>query len=376
METVNYEVELRLNGQLIGDVRRLATGLNWTKRRTATGVDSISFNINDRAFAKWCEERSTTIAEMLTPYALDCRIVRNGEPLIGGYLAATPAYTPSSAGAQLTLNFDGYLNLLEGVYIRPTPLTTASANNLVAKWINDAETRSANAGKAFGLYRGRSDSMATIQRTFDNYKTVKSAVCDLCNNVDGAGPFDVVFDPDRRYNIVKNLGRTITDWKIHYPAMRNAPSAISISGPEVTGFASKIIALGSGETSSDPTKSTVVVAEAQNDEAVAKYGYVENLVQYSSISSPTTLSQKAATDLANASSPLTQPEVTLLGSQIPPSSTDEHGIWIGDRVEIANSADFIGQTNGWFRINELSVSVSAANVETITPTLERWTNAG
>ena len=369
-----YRVELRLNDQYIGDARRIAESLTWTRRRTAYGVDEISFTVNDRIFAKWCEERGTTIAEMLKPYALDCRIVRNGEALVGGFLATMPSYSPNAASANLGLSFDGYLNLFNGVYIRPTPTTLMAADTFVETWISDAETRATTAGKPFGVSLESATPLATIERTFDNYETVKEAITNLCDNVDGAGQFDVIFNADRTYYITDELGRNITGWQIHYPAERANPSAIQISASEVQGFASHVIALGSGEVSSNPDESTAIISEVTNSDAVAEYGYCEVLNQYSSVSNQTTLNAKAATDLYNASNVAWQPSITLSGAQIAPSPTAEPGIWIGDYINVNNRADWSGTMSGRFRVNELSVSVSATNAETITPTIERATS--
>ena len=371
INTPDYRIELRLNGTLIGDVREIAENLIWRKCRTAYGVDEIDFMLNDKLFAEWCEKRNTTIADMLKPYALDARIVRDGEDIIGGYLATMPAYEPKNDSASLNLRFDGYLNLLQGVYIRPTATTTARLDLQIAGWIQDAETRATNAGKAFGITNAGGDQLASVQMTFDNYKTVKEAIVDRADNIEGAGQFDLIFNPNRSYYIAKNLGRTITSWNLYYPAHLGGQGIVRIEAPEVQGFASHIIALGAGETSSDANKSTVIVSEDTDTDAVDEYGYVENLVQYSSISRQTTLDQKCATDLANAANVKWEPEITLIGRQTPPSPTADYGLWIGDSINIVNTADQTGQTSGRFRINILEVSVSSTNAETIRPSMER-----
>ena len=75
--------------------------------------------------------------------------------------------------------------------------------------------------------------------------------------------------------------------------------------------------------------------------------------------------------MASTSNPRWEPEIELIGRQVPPSPTIEGGLWIGDTIELLNNLDLTGQTNGWFRINELVVKVSATNAETITPKMER-----
>lgn len=370
MNTANYRIELRLDGVLIGDIRELAQNLSWRKCRTVYGVDEINFTLNDKLFSAWCEERNTDINTMLRPYALDARIVRNGEAIIGGYLATMPAYNPQNDSANLQLRFDGYLNLLQGVYIRPTATVSDHADQLVKSWIDDAEARATAAGKGFGITAGTLQTLPTIQETFDNYKTVKEAIVQRADNVEGAGPFDVIFNPDRSYDITNQLGRDITAWNLYYPARLAGQGVTAISAQEVQGFASHVIALGAGEISSDPAKSTVIVSEDTDAEAVATYGYVERLNQYSSISRQTSLDQHCATDLDNAKNIRWKPQITLIGRQTPPSPTADYGLWIGDTFNLVNVADQTGQTSGRFRINVLNVSVSATNAETIKPELE------
>ena len=371
IKTANYSIELRLDGVLIGDIRNLAQNLNWKRCRTASGVDSINFTLNDQLFAEWCAERNTTINAMLKPYALDARIIRNGEAIAGGFLATMPAYSPNYDSANLAMRFDGYLNLLAGVYIRPTATQTDAAGTMVAGWIMDAESRAAAAGKGFGITQGVIQPLATIQRTFENYKTVKEAIVDICDNIEGAGPFDVIFDPDRSFYITNQLGRTITSWQLDYPTQLDGQSVTSINAAEVQGFASHIIALGSGEVSDDPLKNTVISSEESDATAISEYGYVEQLKQYSSVSVQTTLDQKCATDLANATAVQWEPKITLTGRQVAPSPTEDYGLWLGDTIYLNNRADLTGQTSGTFRINTISVDVSPNGGETITPEMER-----
>lgn len=371
IKQANYKLELRLDGQLIGDLKNVAQNLKWSRCRTNYGVDEIDFTINDQIFKDWCEKRNTTIDQIMKPYALDARIIRNGEAVAGGFLATRPAYNPRNASANLQFRFDGYLNLLAGVYIHPTATVTQRADLMVKDWITLAETRATTAGKGFGITFHAADQLSTIQRTFDNYKPVKEAITQLTDNVDGAGQFDVIFNPDRSYDIIQNLGRDITSWQLYYPPRLAGQSVATISAEEVQGFASHVITLGAGETSSDPAKSTVITAESTNAEAVAEFGYVETLTQYSSVSRQSTLDSHNATDLRNASNCFWEPNITLTGSQTPPSPTEDYGLWIGDTIYLENTADPTGATSGWFRIQAIEVSVSAQGAETITPIIER-----
>jgi len=374
-----YEVNLYLNGRLIGDCRDLAQNLQYSRKRTKVGADSIDFTINDVLFNRWCRERNVTINDLLKPIALECRLKRNGEEVIGGFLATMPAYTPLNASANLDLHFDGFLNLLAGVYIRntstnlPRGTITGRAGALVSNMIQFANTVSQVAGKGYNFVSGHIDTLASITHTFDNYKTVKDWICDRCDNTTGAGPFDVYFHADKTYDIYSdaNFGDVINDWVAFYPTLLNNTSATSISASEVGDFASAVVGLGAGEVAASAAENTALFAFTSDSSAVAEYGYMETLYQDSSISTASVLQRNIDAKLWNTANPIWQPQITLHGKQVAPKPAGTNKIWIGDTITINNSADLTGMTNGEFRVNELDVAISAGGDETITPVLER-----
>lgn len=377
IKTPVYQLELRLDGTLIGDVRRIAEDLKWVRRRTKAGVDEIGFRLNDIKFQEWCLARGTTINEMLRPFALDCRVIRNGIPLVGGFLATLPSYSPNGTSASLELKFDGYMNYLGGVYMynattkRPAGTFNGKMGALVDNWIKTAEARAEAAGKGFGLQMGYISDMAVVQYTFDNYKTIKDAIAERSDNTSGAGQFDVYFHPNRIYDVISDaeFGDIIQDYRVHYPAQLNGVSAVEISADEVQEIATSVIGVGDGEVSNIAAEHTAKTSFQTNSEAVMKYGYYETLVQQSSVTQQATLNTNTANELANASTVIWSPQVKLTGTQVAPVPDGEGKIWIGDTVTLFNEADLTGMTSGQFRVEELEVSVSSANAEDITPTL-------
>lgn len=369
----NYEVNLYINGILIGNVRKLAQRLKWVRRRTKVGADEIDFTLNDVLFQKWCIERNTDINTMLKPLALECRVVRDGIEVVGGFLATMPGYSPNGTSANLELKFDGFLNLLNGVYIRPIGTVSGRMDALISRFITEADTRAATAGKAYGFTAGTIEQLNSVEHTFDNYKSTKEWICDRSDNITGAGPFDVYFHADKTYDVSSsaNFGDVITDWIAWYPTKLNAPSATSISAQEVAGFASSVIGIGSGEISSNASENTAIISELVYSPAVQECGYYETILQDSSVSQQTTLDNNVATELSNASTIIWQPEIELSGRTVAPKPTGTAKIWIGDTITINNSEDLTGMTNGQFRVNELEVSVSATGAEKIRPVLER-----
>jgi hypothetical protein len=377
--SAEYAVNLYLNGGLIGDCRKLAQNLQYSRRRTKVGADSIDFTINDKLFNEWCKQMGVTINDILKPLALECRVVRNGVELVGGFLAVMPAYQPLQTSANLALRFDGFLNLLNGVYIRdlstnlPMGQISGPAGGLVSDMIMFADGVATSAGKAYGFTEGDVDELANIVNTFDNYKTVKDWICDRCDNATGAGPFDVYFHADKTYDVKAddNFGDIITDWVAFYPMLLNNTSVASISAEEVGNFASAVMGLGAGEISANAEENTAVFAFEADEDAVKEYGYYETLYQNSSVASPSVLQRNIQAELWNREDPIWQPQITLKGIQVAPTPVGSNKIWVGDTITINNSIDLTGMTNGAFRVNELSVAVSANGDETITPVLER-----
>lgn len=372
-ETAKYEVELRLNGTLIGDVRELAENLQWSRKRTRVGVDSISFTLNDKLLADWCAMRGVSVAELLKPLALDCRIVRNGVPVVGGFLATMPAYQPKGVSASLSMKFDGYLNYLANVYLNPGTQLTGKMGDIVKSWISLAENRATNAGKAFGFQPGKISNMETVESSFQNYKDIKGAITDRCDNVTGAGPFDVFFHPDRTYDVIKDseFGEEITDYIINYPTQLNSPAATSISASEITGFASVVIGIGSGQVSGEEATDTAITDVQTNNVAVLEYGYAEKILQQSSVSNADTLARNVASELSATSAMQWQPTIKMTSKYVQPSPTGNNRIWIGDTITLQNNQDLTEMTSGKFRVDSLSVSVKNTGAEEITPTLSR-----
>lgn len=365
--SVIYEVQLRLDGKLIGNIRPIAQNLKWTRNRTRIGVDSISFIVNDYLFAQWCRQRNEDMADMLRPLALDCRIMRNGVPLVGGFLATMPAYAAQGQSANLELKFDGYLNYLAGVYLYPGPVQRGKMGDLIKQWITLADQRASVAGKAFGFITGNIDEMTVVEQSISNYAAIKDIIGNRCDNESGAGPFELYFHPDRSYDVVKdsNFGDAITDYVVQYPMQINGVSATTMSAKELTGYASTVIGIGNGDVEE------AITSTQTNQEAVQRYGYAEYILNESSVSVQDTLNRNTASELASRSSMIWQPEIKLSGRQVAPIPTGNHKIWIGDTIKLQNNQDLTGMTSGDFRVNSLTVSVDANNAEEIMPILSR-----
>ena len=390
--TPDYRVELRIldpiyeqqpSGEwgftfhqtLIGNIRPLAQNLKWTKARTSKGVDFISFTVNDVLFAKWLERRSTSLSDVLRPQYLDCRIVRNGIAIVGGTLATLPAYSPLNASANLSLEFDGYFNLLNGVYLYPTATQTARFDQMLQGWVEIAnqrcETKTGVIG-GFNLKPGTISQLPTVDRDVPDYKTIKDTIADASDNSEGAGEFEFYIHPDRTFDILKDSEFGTTQvYTIYYPQKPSGISATSVSADTVDGYRTRMICIGAGEVSSNPSENTAIIAEADAQDNPSPYAYVEGSLQLSSISTQSVLNAHATAEIKARSSIMWEPEIELSGRHVNPAPQGEPFIWIGDTVQFSNTLDQTGRMDGAFRVQQIEVSVSATGAETIVPTLER-----
>ena len=390
--TPDYKVELRIlspvyeqqpdsswgftfHQTLIGDIRPLARNLKWTKARTFRGVDVITFTVNDALFAEWLDKRSTSISDVMRPQYLDCRIVRDGVALVGGTLATLPSYSPLNASADLALEFDGYFNLLGGVYLYPTPAVHKRFDLIMQDWVGIANTRcEAQTGVVggFNLKPGNISNLAVVDRGVPDYKTIKDTIADASDNSEGAGSFEFYINPDRTYDIIAdaNFG-TVQSYTIYYPHRPSGISATSVSANEVDGYRTRMICIGAGEVSSNPAENTAIIATADAQNNPSPFAYCEGLLQLSSISTQSVLQKHADVEAEARSSILWQPKINLSGLHVSPAPIGDPFIWIGDTINFSNTLDPTGRMDGQFRVQQLDVSVSATGAETITPTLER-----
>lgn len=361
-----YEIELRYDGNLVGNIFPITTSRSWRKRKN--GVDEINFSVSLKKMVQWCEERNTTLRELVTPMKLDARIVRNGVPLLGGFLYEVPGYTQSVENVDTEINFifDGYLNLCAGLYNRPT--TTYSARPIsryLKQELQNALNRASSAGYNFGITMGTIEEWTpNDQNTYDSYKTIKDILIEQTDNTEGAGTFDVDFGYDRTFNIYHEMGNDRTDTVIYYPSRPGVLNALSVSYDSWGDFASHVIGVGAGNGVGDG--GAALVRSVTSQSAIQEYGYYETMFQDSSISNATTLTNKLSGILASTTHPTLIPKITIVGNSIDIGTT----FWIGDVFTFRNDEDPFLETDAPLRIIELSCEIGDANEESLTITSE------
>ena len=402
----DYQVILSYDHRVLGDIRKYAQDLHYVVSSSRYGVDSITFTIDMNIFSDWLNERllgfsgfsGDGLRYALKPILLDCVIQRNGEDLVGGCLIQMPHITFTNDSATLEMTFDGYMNLLDGVIIAPTPTQSKTPNQFISDWVTTANqvstafVGSQGGSHGFLIEYDSTDSIVlpTIQRTYDSYKTMKEAIFEMCDNIEGAGEFDVIFLPQIRYDIIDVLRPGVSglysipkyiiqndssisgQMSLFYPAGPNGAGIVAIEIEQADDFASHAFVLGNGDTSSDPSLNTVITSEYPTTiSGTYEFpAYREKIWQYSSITRQATLDGRAQSLQGHSSKIRWQPTLTLAGIHIPPSPTADNGIWIRKRIKIETDKDPLNIFARTAIVRELEVSVSSTNGEEVRPLIE------
>lgn len=361
MYDTQYEIQLRFAGTLIGNIYPITTARSWSKVKN--GVDQISFSVSMLKMQEWCEQRGTTLAEIVKPLKLDARVVRNGTPLLGGVLLEVPSYSLSNdnVDCELAFNFDGYLNIYSGLYIRPT-LTYSSQplNRYLVDILNRANTLASNAGADTGVTLGHIDTLGNDQNTYDSYKAVKDALTEQTDNETGAGNFDIDFTYDRKFCIYKEMGEDRTDLVIRYPSVRGAVNATSVSFDAWNSLATHVIGVGAGNGVGDGGAAiTAETSSSQDAFGISEFGYYEQVFQDSSISRKPTLQNKISGILEKGTKVLLTPTIGVAGNQLDLGNT----FWIGDRFSFENSFDPFVPTSATLRVLQLDCTIDDTGAE-------------
>lgn len=361
MWNTEYEIQLRFDGSLIGNVYPITTARSWSKVKN--GVDLIQFQVSMLKMREWCEQRGTALAEIVKPLKLDARVVRNGVPLLGAVLLEIPSYSldNNKVDCELSFTFDGYLNIYSGIYIRPTITYTARPlNQYLVDLVNKANTRATNAGASTGVTIGTIETLGNDQNTYDSYKAVKDALTEQTDNETGAGNFDIDFTYDRQFCIYKEMGNDRTDMVIRYPSVRGALNATSISFDAWKSLATHVIGVGAGNGVGDGGAALVRETSAAQDAfGISEYGYYEQVFQDSSISRASTLDNKISGVLEQGTRALLTPTIGIVGNQLALGET----FWIGDRFSFENNFDPFIPTSATLRVLQLDCTIDDTGAE-------------
>ena len=364
-----YEIRLYRNRDLIGNLGKIARELTWTvNRNPQIGYNSLSFKVDQRAFDRWCQSHGIETSDIITPINTDCEVwVRNdpqAEPVCvaWGYLYAYPTLVANTDALDYQFTFKDQFLKLQGadVISNGTTYSQQYADDIEADLMLKGQQRQ-NAN--YGFTRGNTDRLARIDRTYNDWKPVSEAMAEMCDNSTGAGQFDIWIDQDYRLNIKKPRGQD-SGLVFVYPyttASAQIPMSAIPTYDQAPELATAILAVGSGQ--GDAAVSVLV----KDDEAIAKYGYIEQYKQYSSIEQASTLQQKALADLQNAVYPDPAPTISVNGVFI-----NWENFYVGDRIDYVNNTAVNYGLAGHVRVKTIAVNCDGNRNESVTLETEVW----
>ena len=364
-----YEIRLYRERTLLGNLGKLARDLTWTvNRNPQVGYNTLSFKVDQLAFDKWCEQRGVDTQTIITPIKTDCEVwVRNdpeAEPVCvaWGYLYNYPTLVANTDALDYQFEFKDQFLKLQGASVVPngTSYSQWNADDVVSDLILKAQARQ---GVSYGFSRGDTARLAKIDRTYNDWKPVSEAVAEMCDNSTGAGQFDVWIDQNYKYNIAKPRGKDsgLVFVYPYNPASAQIPMSAVPTYEQAPELATAILAVGSGQ--GDAAVSVLV----KDDDAIKRFGYIEQYKQYSSIEQKATLQQKALADLDNAIYPDPAPTISVNGVFI-----NWENFGVGDRIDYVNNTAVNYGLAGHVRVKTITVNCDGNRNESIQLATEVW----
>ena len=365
-----YEIRIYRNRDYIGNLGKIARELSWTvNRNPQIGYNSLSFKVDQLAFDRWASSHGVETADLITPIYTDCEIWVRNEPtaeavcVAWGYLYSYPTLVANTDALDYQFTFKDQFLKLQGASRIPngTAYSRQPANSVVMDIISKAQTRQ-NPNR-FGFTVGLNPALPRIDRTYNDWKPVSEAVAEMCDNSTGAGQFDVWIDQDYKVNIAKPRGKD-SGLVFIYPyntASAQIPMSAAPTYEQAPELATAILAVGSGQ--GDAAVSVLV----KDDDAIKRFGYIEQYKQYSSIEQKATLQQKALADLDNAIYPDPAPTISVNGVFI-----DWANFGVGDRVDYVNNTAVNYGLAGHVRVKTITVNCDGNRNESIQLTTEVW----
>lgn len=352
--TPKYELELWINGVLVGDISRLAKNRRFTLRRNA-GED-LAFLMNLTAFERYCEQSGRSPLATLEPYVTDIRVKRNGQYLFGTQVVELQ-YNLNQGEINMEVKATGFLDLFKDRYI-----TKSYAGIESSAIFRDAiaETQSGDPFNDFNVEQGVQQYVTPVNRD-RNYvdQNVRDLLVNLTALVDGN--FDFKFSYDRSYEIFEQVGSNRPGNKFTYP--------YNISGGTVPRSAlnlyNYIIGLGSGfgeealrSIQTDPTSQ-------------GNYKTRQKIVTFNSVTEQETLDDNASAYLSRVKDILMLPSIKTSGE-----FCDLSVIGVGDRVPVEVQGHAAIPLNDTYRIEQIDCSIDDNDAEDISLTIDNFSVVG
>ena len=350
-----YEIEVWWRGQtFVGEIGRLCRNINYSMTRN--GVYTLDFSIDSTAYREWCESINEDPMNVLMVKNADIKLKRNGEYVLGAFVADYPDPQFNQDNSVINIACDGYLNLLADQLIDPVRYNQWDGTAIAWDLINKKNQRP---NSTLGITLGTVFNTGKKRdREYADYQEVKESIINLTSLGDGQNDWDFEIDAMRRFNTYDKLGSYRPEIALEYPAPRKGIGVLSM-GYLISGeMANRVILKGSGQG-----VDTLLSIREDNDSQI-KYGVHEATLMFSDISIQNTLDEHAESELRARKDPAILPQPVVSGAQF-----DLDTIKLGDVITMNNQGDPLFAIRGEYRIEQIDVRLDENMAETIKLTL-------
>lgn len=358
-----YTLELWTSaGIRTGDISALAHNRSYTLERNE--AELLTFDLDLYAFETYCTGIGIDPHTLLTPYASDVKVLRNGTYLFGTQVTAVvfnigtdyTMNTGSSGGSgpqtfdpTVTITCYGYLNLFKDRYL--TLDYSQQDRTFIAGDLLTQTQAIANGSVGVTLNPANYITGVLSDRTYAQ-QNIKTELQNLAALTDAR--FDFGFDYNKVFTTYAQIGSKRTDIQFTYGGPQSNIIGLYLERSAASLY-NEIIGLGSGL---GPDQ----LISIQDDVASQRSYYLrQDIKQYNSVVLQATLDQNAQADLALEKDLLEIPQVTISGKEL--ENLDSF-LSVGDRIPInIVGHTFLANLNGIYRIEKMVVNIDDNDFE-------------
>lgn len=321
-----------------------------TNRRvviTRNDTEDIQWRLDLNDVRRYCRSISTTWEQLIQKGISEVRIRRGAEYICGGVVVHTDR-SRSAGGDYLDIRARGFLDLLADRITGPLVTYTGADRAAIAvDLINTSQGLGTNWN--FGITIGSVPTIAPYSRQYQNVR-IKDALQDLSKLQTG---FDFSFTADKVLNFYSAIGIRRPDIIFTYPGNCKELDVVG----DATTIRNQLYLLGSGIGQTAAVQITQDDANSQANYKVREYSDI-----LSDVLDTGTLQDYGLGELSAWSTPFDIPKVVYDAGRAP-FVTDYS---IGDYVQVRETDDPSTEIKGYYRIEQIDLSLDELDAETVT----------
>jgi len=280
----------------------------------------------------------------LYPYQSYLDIYRHNVKVWGGFLNKISGDVGPVTG-DMTLNFAGYLKLLEKMYIGPLGETYTGIDQGTILWTMLNNYQLLPNGD-FGITCGDVTTGIVRDRTYSAFKNIYDAFIEMTEVINGC---DIEITAEKIFNSYAHKGHRLLHVFEYGKNINNF--SFSINGDTIQNYC---VAVGSGEDTD------LLYSPAHNIQSQEKYGLLQGIIQKSDVNIVDTLTEYAQSSVKENGEPVSIFSLNAVVTNDPPLM----GYLVGDEIRCIVKKGWV-DFDTYKRIKKISVNVDTEEKENI-----------